>query len=190
MQSENRLLEDLARLAGGAFSSFTTLKDEAEARVHEKLENILGRMDLVKRDEFDAVKAMAIKARTENAALGEHILRAKANWSADVPADACTETTYGETEDYMVNIVEPLGINDVELADLRIYPNPVDGNYVTIKSPIGGDKQIELFDINGRRVLSTIITGDTLDISSINTGFYMVEVTINGYKKVSKLIIE
>ena len=40
MQSENRLLEDLARLAGGAFSSFTTLKDEAEARVHEKLENI------------------------------------------------------------------------------------------------------------------------------------------------------
>ena len=73
MQSENRLLEDLARLAGGEFSSFTTLKDEAEARVHEKLENILGRMDLVKRDEFDAVKAMAIKARTENAELAETI---------------------------------------------------------------------------------------------------------------------
>jgi len=73
MQSENRLLEDLARLAGGAFSSFTTLKDEAEARVHEKLEKILGGMDLVKRDEFDAVKAMAIKARMENAALGEQI---------------------------------------------------------------------------------------------------------------------
>jgi len=73
MQSENRLLEDLARLAGGAFSSFTTLKDEAEARVHEKLEKILGGMDLVKRDEFDAVKEMAIKARMENAALGEQI---------------------------------------------------------------------------------------------------------------------
>jgi BMFP domain-containing protein YqiC len=73
MQSENRLLEDLARLAGGAFSSFTTLKDEAEARLHEKLENILGRMDLVKRDEFDAVKAMAIKARTENADLAAQI---------------------------------------------------------------------------------------------------------------------
>ena len=79
MQSENRLLEDLARLAGGAFSSFTTLKDEAEARVHEKLENILGRMDLVKRDEFDAVKAMAIKARTENAALGEQIKNLEAD---------------------------------------------------------------------------------------------------------------
>ena len=117
-------------------------------------------------------------------------MRVKVNWSSEVPADACEETSYGETEDYTVVITEALGIDDVELADLRIYPNPVDGNYVTIKSPIGGDKQIELFDINGRRVLSTIITGDTLDISSINTGFYIVEVTINGYKKVSKLIIE
>ena len=125
-----------------------------------------------------------------DANLGSHVMRAKANWNSIVPDDACEVTSYGETEDYTVNIVESLGINDVELADLRIYPNPVDGNYVTIKSPIGGDKQIELFDINGRRVLSTIITGDTLDISSINTGFYMVEVTINGYKKVSKLIIE
>ena len=78
MQSENRLLEDLARLAGGAFSSFTTLKDEAEARVHEKLEKILGRMDLVKRDEFDAVKAMATKARMENAALGKQIKKLEA----------------------------------------------------------------------------------------------------------------
>jgi len=125
-----------------------------------------------------------------DATLGSHVMRAKANWNSVVPDDACEVTSYGETEDYTVNIVESLGINDIELADLRIYPNPVDGNYVTIKSPIGGDKQIELFDINGRRVLSTIITGDTLDISSINTGFYMVEVTINGYKKVSKLIIE
>ena len=125
-----------------------------------------------------------------DAALGSHVMRAKANWNSVVPDDACEVTSYGETEDYTVNIVESLGINDIELADLRIYPNPVDGNYVTVKSPIGGDKQIELFDINGRRVLSTIITGDRLDISSINTGFYMVEVTINGYKKVSKLIIE
>jgi len=125
-----------------------------------------------------------------DATLGSHIMRVKVNWSSEVPADACEETSYGETEDYTVVITEALGIDDVELADLRIYPNPVDGNYVTIKSPIGGDKQIELFDINGRRVLSTIITGDTLDISSINTGFYIVEVTINGYKKVSKLIIE
>tara|TARA_B100000686_G_C16790862_1_gene978617 strand:+ start:1259 stop:1582 length:324 start_codon:yes stop_codon:yes gene_type:complete len=69
MQSENRLLEDLAKIAGGAFSSFSTLKDEAEARLHERLEKILVHMDLVKRDEFEAVQAMAIRARAENESL-------------------------------------------------------------------------------------------------------------------------
>tara|TARA_Y100001934_G_C11888005_1_gene556287 strand:+ start:28 stop:363 length:336 start_codon:yes stop_codon:yes gene_type:complete len=78
MQSENRLLDDLAKIAGGAFSSFSTLKDEAEARLHEKLEKILVRMDLVKRDEFEAVQAMAIRARKENDALGTQLEELKA----------------------------------------------------------------------------------------------------------------
>jgi len=125
-----------------------------------------------------------------DANLGSHVMRAKANWNSVVPDDACEATSYGETEDYTVVIVESLGINDLELSDLRIYPNPVDGNYVTIKSPINGDKYVKLFDINGRRVLSTTITGDVLDISSINSGFYMVEITINGYTNISKLIIQ
>ena len=78
MQSENRLLDDLAKIAGGAFSSFSTLKDEAEARLHEKLEKILVRMDLVKRDEFEAVQAMAIRARKENEALATQLEELKA----------------------------------------------------------------------------------------------------------------
>ena len=66
MQTDNRLFDDLARLAGGAFSSFAALKDEAESRLHAQVEHILSRMELVRRDEFDAVRAMAIKANKEN----------------------------------------------------------------------------------------------------------------------------
>lgn len=73
MQTENRFLDDLARLAGGAFSSFTTLKDEAESRLHIQVERLLARMDLVRRDEFDAVRIMAVKAREENVVLGARI---------------------------------------------------------------------------------------------------------------------
>ncbi|MFP6717708.1 MAG: accessory factor UbiK family protein [Alphaproteobacteria bacterium] len=73
MQTDNRLFDDLARLAGGAFSSFTALKDEAESRLRVQIERILVRMDLVRRDEFDAVRAMAIKAREENVILGARI---------------------------------------------------------------------------------------------------------------------
>ena len=82
-----------------------------------------------------------------------------------------------------------LGIGDVELSDLKIYPNPVDGNYVTILSPVNGTKYIEVFDIMGRRVMDTTTNGDTLDVSSINSGFYMIKVTIDGQSKISKLIV-
>ena len=91
MQSENRLLDDLAKIAGGAFSSFSTLKDEAEARLHEKLEKILVRMDLVKRDEFEAVQAMAIRAREQNEALATQLEELKAQLRAQL-AGAGTAT--------------------------------------------------------------------------------------------------
>ena len=73
MRTDNRLFDDLARLAGGAISSITALKDEAESRLHVQIEHILSRMELVRRDEFDAVLAIAIKAREENVALENRI---------------------------------------------------------------------------------------------------------------------
>jgi hypothetical protein len=82
-----------------------------------------------------------------------------------------------------------LSVSDNEISDLRIYPNPVDTDYVTIVSSLVGDKFIEMFDINGRRVLSTSISGDKLDISSLESGFYMTRVTIDGKSSNSKLII-
>ena len=69
MQKEGKLFDDLARVAGGAMSSFGALRDEAEARMREQFERILTGMELVRRDEFDAVRAMAIKAREENETL-------------------------------------------------------------------------------------------------------------------------
>ena len=82
-----------------------------------------------------------------------------------------------------------MSIDDEDILDMRIYPNPVDGNFVTILSPINGTKYIEVFDINGRRVMDTTINNDTLDVSSINSGFYMIKVTIDGQSKISKLVV-
>lgn len=73
MQTDKRILDDLARLAGGALGAFSGLKTETEAFIRDQLERILSRMDLVRRDEFDAVKAMAAKAREENDALGRRL---------------------------------------------------------------------------------------------------------------------
>lgn len=65
MQVDNRLLDDLARVASGALGAFSTLREEAEAQMRQQFERILSRMDIVSREEFDAVKAMAVKAREE-----------------------------------------------------------------------------------------------------------------------------
>ena len=78
---------------------------------------------------------------------------------------------------------------DNEILDMMIYPNPVDGNYVTILSPVEGLKEIQVFTVTGRKVMDTTINGNTLDVSSFNSGFYMLKVTINGQSKVSKLVV-
>src|SRR5713226_5482428 len=73
MQTDNPLLDDLARVASGALGALTGLRAEIEARVRDQLERVLSRMDLVTRDEFDAVRAMAAKARSEQEALLERL---------------------------------------------------------------------------------------------------------------------
>jgi BMFP domain-containing protein YqiC len=69
MPTENRLFDDLARVATGALGALTGVRDDLEGRLRDQFERILGRMNLVRREEFDAVQAMAAKARTEQEAL-------------------------------------------------------------------------------------------------------------------------
>lgn len=63
MADRPRLLDDLAGMAGGAVSALAGLRDEAEAMVRARVDETLRRLDLVRRDEFDAIAAMAAKAR-------------------------------------------------------------------------------------------------------------------------------
>ena len=73
MQTENALLDDLARVASGALGALTGIRGEVEARIRDQLERVLARMDMVTREEFDAVRAMAAKARAEQDRLLERI---------------------------------------------------------------------------------------------------------------------
>ena len=69
-----------------------------------------------------------------NATLGSHRMRIKTNWNADVPVDACEETTYGETEDYTANITDELRVHLREEYH-KIYDNT--GQMISMKSPTG-----------------------------------------------------
>ena len=65
MQSDNRILDDMAKVATGALGSLTGLRAEIEAKVQQQLERLLGRMNLVSREEFETIKAVAQAAREE-----------------------------------------------------------------------------------------------------------------------------
>ncbi len=66
MSAPNRFFEDAARVAGGAMGTLAGVKREVEGIVRHQLDRLLAGMDLVTREEFDAVKEMAAEARREN----------------------------------------------------------------------------------------------------------------------------
>jgi hypothetical protein len=82
-----------------------------------------------------------------------------------------------------------LGINDVQALDMNIYPNPVNGNFVTIQTPVNGLKYVEVFDITGKRLINTSLSVDTLEVSSLSAGMYLIKVTVEGQSKTSKLVV-
>ena len=85
MQTRNRLLDDIARVANGAAGVATGMREEVEALVQERVERVLSRLNLVTREEFEAVKAMAAKARSEQEAMEKRVrdLETKSNKNND-----------------------------------------------------------------------------------------------------------
>ena len=69
MQSRNKILDDLAQLATNAMGVAQGAREEAETAVRSMIDRWLADRDFVTREEFDAVRAMAQKAREENEAL-------------------------------------------------------------------------------------------------------------------------
>jgi BMFP domain-containing protein YqiC len=73
VQSENRFFDDLVRVMNGAAGTVAGMTREAQAGFSERMKEWVGGMDFVSRDEFEAVKAMAIAAREENELLRARI---------------------------------------------------------------------------------------------------------------------
>ncbi len=106
MQVDNRILDDLARVAGGALGAFSSLREEAEGQLRAQLERVLSRMDVVSREEYEAVRAMAAKAREEQEAMAERLAALEA-----------TVATLTAGQSPLPVVVEPAGVPAVADAD-------------------------------------------------------------------------
>ncbi|WP_100613445.1 T9SS type A sorting domain-containing protein [Confluentibacter citreus] len=75
---------------------------------------------------------------------------------------------------------------------LSIYPNPVtEGRqiiYITSKKNFA--KNIEIYNVLGKQILSTVLNGKELNISSLSTGVYILKITENKISETRKLVIK
>lgn len=65
MQSQNRIFEDISKVATSAMGTFAGMGREVETLVRQRVKELVGGLDLVEREEFEAVRAMAATARAE-----------------------------------------------------------------------------------------------------------------------------
>jgi len=82
------------------------------------------------------------------------------------------------------------GTNDNALSDFTLYPNPATRGVVNIETTMQGEKQVVVFDVLGKMVINTVISDTELNVSSLNEGVYMVQVTQNDATATRKLIIK
>ncbi|MFN3078007.1 MAG: accessory factor UbiK family protein [Alphaproteobacteria bacterium] len=73
MGPQSRLLDDLARIAGGAAGALAGVKSEVEAVFRQQAERLLSGMELVSREEFEVVREMIVEARTRQEELSRRL---------------------------------------------------------------------------------------------------------------------
>ena len=97
-QTSNRFFDEIGRLMNDAAGAAQGVKREVDTVMRNQAERILRDLDLVKREEFDAVKDMARLAREENEALKARIaaLEAKLETKAETKAEAKRRSQQGD----------------------------------------------------------------------------------------------
>ena len=81
-QTSNRLFDELAKVMTDAAGAAQGVRREVETLVRGQADRVMAEMDIVRREEFEAVKEMAEKARLENEALAERLSKLEARLNA------------------------------------------------------------------------------------------------------------
>ena len=88
---------------------------------------------------------------------------------------------------------ELVSVNDakpIEVKGFKMYPNPAYGEEVYITTETNGKKEIQIFDVFGDVVLHDRIATNTLNISKLVPGVYVLQVTENKKTMTRKLVVK
>ncbi|HVB69278.1 MAG TPA: accessory factor UbiK family protein [Acetobacteraceae bacterium] len=93
MSERPKFFDDLAGVAGGAISALAGMREEAEAMVRARIDEALRRLDLVRREELEAIQEMAANARTGQEAATAQLAAMEARLAALEHRVAALEAT-------------------------------------------------------------------------------------------------
>jgi len=87
--------------------------------------------------------------------------------------------------------VTPTTLSNEEFAanNFKIFPNPTNTGFVNITSLNSDAMNVQVFDILGKQVKNETLTNNTLNVSDLNNGIYIVKITQNNTSTTKKLVI-
>ncbi|MGV3461331.1 MAG: T9SS type A sorting domain-containing protein [Flavobacterium sp.] len=79
---------------------------------------------------------------------------------------------------------------DNNISGLKLYPNPLSGNVLNVTSNSSADKTIAVYDVLGKNVLNATVTNETVNVSGLTSGVYIVKITEEGKTATRKLVVK
>jgi hypothetical protein len=83
-----------------------------------------------------------------------------------------------------------LSNDDFNITNFKIYPNPTATGFVNISSTNTDAMSVAVFDVLGKQVINETISNNRLDVSSLNSGLYIVKISQNNATVTKKLVIK
>ena len=123
---------------------------------------------------------------TDLTSISNFILRQDS--TGETPSMSVDELRIGTTWAQVTN--GTLGTNQNTIAGLRMYPNPVSNGTLFIETSANAEKTVAIFDVLGKQVLNTTTSNNTINVASLHTGVYIVNITEEGKTASRKLVIK
>ncbi|APY10624.1 hypothetical protein BWZ22_04940 [Seonamhaeicola sp. S2-3] len=79
---------------------------------------------------------------------------------------------------------------DKEISNFEMYPNPTDLGYINISSRSSSAMSVKVFDLLGKQLINKTLSNNTLDVSNLNTGVYLLKVAQDNATITKRLVIK
>ena len=110
--------------------------------------------------------------------------------------DSATETPTVQIDELRIGtawadvVPATAGLTDNNINGLTMYPNPLKGNTLFLTSTANAAMSVQIFDLLGKEVLKSDVINNTVNVSKLNSGVYVVKITEEGKTATRKLVIQ